>query len=247
VRENDEAIFKSQLILFADQSGLGQWQAAEATWRLLDPMKRGWSRAAYGQGDAEYSFARFQFWQGSLQEEHITAVATLAEHDNNRTTLRNLHWLHGVWRLEQHDWSRAAASFQEAVRMARERRFVDEASETGLALVKFHLGQLDDPPREAERLAQLRQPAHRYLAMLWLAIGDHDQAKHHALAAYRWAWADGEPYVHRYELTKTTELLQQMRVPIPTLPPYDPAQDEPFPWEVDVRAAIEKLRAEKRS
>jgi hypothetical protein len=24
---------------------------------------------------------------------------------------------------------------------------------------------------------------------------------------------------------------------------YDPAKDEPFPWEADVRAAIEKLKA----
>lgn len=31
------------------------------------------------------------------------------------------------------------------------------------------------------------------------------------------------------------------------LPPYDPAKDEPFPWEADVRAAIEKLRAEKEA
>ncbi len=69
--------------------------------------------------------------------------------------------------------------------------------------------------------------------------------KPHALAAYKWAWADGEPYVHRYELTKTTELLQQMNVPIPPLPPYDPAKDEPGPWEADVRAAIEKFRAKK--
>ena len=68
----------------------------------------------------------------------------------------------------------------------------------------------------------------------------------HALAAYKWAWADGEPFVHRYELTKTTELLRQLNVPIPNLPPYDPAKDEPLPWEADVRAAIEKLRAEKQ-
>jgi hypothetical protein len=83
--------------------------------------------------------------------------------------------------------------------------------------------------------------------MLWLALGDIEQAKHHALAAYTWAGADGEPYVRRYELTNTTELLQQMNVSIPTLPPYDPAKDEPFPWEADVRAAIEKLRAEKEA
>jgi hypothetical protein len=80
--------------------------------------------------------------------------------------------------------------------------------------------------------------------MLWLALSDFDRAKHHALASYTWAWADGEPYVNRYELTKSAELLQQMNVPIPTLPPYDPAKDERFPWEADVRAAIEKLRTE---
>lgn len=82
---------------------------------------------------------------------------------------------------------------------------------------------------------------------IWLAIGDPAQAEKHALAAYKWARADGEPYVHRYELTKTTELLKVMNVPNPNLPPYDPAKDEPFPWEADVRAVIEKLRGEKEA
>ena len=174
----------------------------------------------------------------------------------NRSTIRNLHRLRGDWRLEQGEWALAAASYQEAVRLARERSLPDADSETGLALAKHHLRQPADPQQpgdlaesrhEAERLAALRNPAHRRLAQLWLALGDPAQAKHHALAAYRRAWADGEPYVHRYELTKTTELLQQMNVPIPTLPPYDPAKDEPLPWEAEVRAAIEKLRAEKEA
>ena len=91
------------------------------------------------------------------------------------------------------------------------------------------------------------KPHHRYLAMLWRAIGDPAQAEKHALAAYKWAWADGEPYVNRYELTKTTELLREMNVPIPSLLPYDPVKDEPFPWEAVVRAAIEKLRVEKEA
>jgi hypothetical protein len=249
VLEDDEGIFKSRLFLFADQARVGQWQAAEATWRLLDPMRREWSRNVYRKGDAERAFAKFQFWQGALQEVHLTRAATLAEQDGNRVTLRNLHKLRGAWRLEQGEWVLAATSFDRAVTMARERRLVDEGSETGLALAKFHLGQLtgDDAHAETERLAQLRRPADRTLAMLWLAIGDPEQAKKHALAAYRWAWADGEPYVNRYELTKTTELLQQMNVPIPTLPAYDPAKDEPFPWEADVRAAIEKIRAEKEA
>ncbi|MEQ1903751.1 MAG: hypothetical protein ABL888_06180 [Pirellulaceae bacterium] len=248
VREDDEAIFIGRLFQFLGQSRLGQWRVAEANWRLLDSMGRDWSRNVYRQGDAEEYFARFQFWQGTLQEEHLTAAATLAEQDGNRVTLRNLHRLRGAWRLEQGEWALAAASFDSAVTLARERRLVDADSETGLALAKHHLGQLtgDTARSEAERLAELRHPAHRTLALLWLALGDLDQAPHHALAAYRWAWADGEPYVNRYELTKTTELLRQMNVPIPQLPPYDPSKDEPFPWEADVRAAIEKLRTKKQ-
>ncbi|MBC7775317.1 MAG: SIR2 family protein [Phycisphaerae bacterium] len=247
VCENVEATFTSLLFLFNDQSRLGQWQAAETTWRLLDLMGRDWSRAVYRQGDAEFTFAKCQFWRGTLQEDYLVAAATLAEQDGNRGILRSLHWLRGAWQMEQGQWTLAATSFDQAVTMARERRLVNEASETGLALAKFHLGQITgtDARSEAERLAQLRNPAHRSLAQLWQAIGDLEQAKYHALKAYAWAWADGEPYVRRYELTKTTELLNELGVPIPNLPPYDPAKDEPFPWEAEVRAAIEKLRAEK--
>jgi hypothetical protein len=114
-------------------------------------------------------------------------------------------------------------------------------------LAKFHLGQLPDPRHEAEQLAKARDPAHRVLANLWFAIGDAEQAKKHALAAYNWACADGEPYVHRYELSKTRALLEQLGTEIPNLAPYDPAKDEKLPWEDEVTAAIEKLRAEKEA
>lgn len=246
--ENKQSVFMSRLFLFADQSRLGQWAEAAATWRLLDPMGRAWSRAVYGPGQAEHHYAQFHFWQGCLQEEHLAEAERLAAQGKDRSIIRLLHRLRGDWRLTQGEWELAAASYQEAVRLARDTRSViDAASETGLALAKHHLGQLANPREEAERLAQLRDPAHRLLAQLWLALGDTEQAKHHALAAYKDAWADGEPYVNRYELTQTTDLLQQMNVPIPNLPPYDPAKDEKLPWEDKVRAAIEKLRAEKET
>jgi len=247
VSGQQEGLFVSRLYLIPILSRLGRWAEAEATWQLVDPMGREWSRATYRPGQAEKLFAEFHFYRETLQEKHLATAERLAAEGKNRIIVRYLHQLRGAWRLEQGEWTLAAASFAEAVRMARESSLTDAESETGLALAKHHLGQLAEPQSEAERLAQLRQPAHRLLAQFWLALGDPAQAKHHALAAYRWAWADGEPYVHRYELTKTTELLQRMNVPIPNLPPYDPAQDEPFPWEADVRAAIEKLRAEKEA
>jgi hypothetical protein len=241
------SIFISQLDLFFYQSRLGQWSEAEAIWQRLDPMGRQWSRRIYRQGDAEWCLAKSKFWQGRLQEEQISTAATLAEQDHNRLTMRKLHELRGTWKLEQGDWELAAASFTQSVAMAREARLVDAASETGLLLAKVQLRQFtgDEARSEAQRLAQLRDPAHRSLAQLWHMLGDLDQAKHHALAAYTWAWADGEPYVNRYELTKSTEQLHELGVHIPNLPPYDSAKDEPFPWEAEVHAAIEKIRAEK--
>jgi len=248
VRSDQQTVFGGRLLLFSDRSRIGKWAEAETTWQLLDPMGRDWHRGAYRSGDAEWRYAQSQYWVGSLREADIATGERLAAEGQNRTDIRNLHRLRGDWRLTQGEWALAAASYQEAVRLARDTRSViDAGSETGLALAKHHLGQLANPREEAERLAQLRNPAHRLLAQLWLALGDTAQAKHHALAAYKWAWADGEPYVHRYELTKTTELLNELGVPIPNLPPYDPAKDEPFPWEADVRGAIEKLRAEKKA
>lgn len=40
-------------------------------------------------------------------------------------------------------------------------------------------------------------------------------------------------------------LLGQLGAPIPDLPPYEPARDPKLPWEDEVAAAIEALRAEK--
>ena len=248
--ENKERLFMTLLSLFADQSLFGQWSEAASTWQKLNPMGRSWSRSVYRQGNAEYWFALNQFWQGRLQEEHLTTVEQLAGNDRNRGKLRDIWRLRGEWRLEQQEWELAAESFHDALSMARERGLTDAESETGLALAKLQLKQFHSPDEarhEAERLSALRESAHQYLAMLWREIGDLEQAKKHALAAYKRAWADGEPYVHRYDLNKATELLRELNAPIPDLPPYDPAKDEPFPWEADVRKAIAKLKAEKEA
>src|ERR1019366_886357 len=61
-----------------------------------------------------------------------------------------------------------------------------------------------------------------------LQVRDRAQATKHALAAYKWAWADGEPYVRRYELNKARAVLEKLGVAIPNLPHYDPAKAEKF-------------------
>jgi hypothetical protein len=91
-------------------------------------------------------------------------------------------------------------------------------------------------------LSAMRSPAHLPLAELWHALADTEQAAKHARAAYRYAWADGEPYVRRHALDRAKTLLQRLGEDIPALPAYDPAQHPKKPWEDEVIAAITELR-----
>ena len=243
--DKSEEIFRAQLDWFSYLVTLGKYPEAEGMWRLLDPMGRDWARHSYRPGMAEYQYAVLLLIQGSLTEEHLTWADTLARNGKDRGIIRDLVELRGAWRLEQRQWELAAESLQEAVRMARAVGKTAETAETQLAVTKFRLGSLNDPRHEAEQLAQLKEPANLALAELWLAIRDTEQAKKHALEAYKWAWADGEPFVHRYELNKSRALLEQLGAEIPNLPAYDPGKDEKLPWEDAVVAAIEELRAEK--
>jgi hypothetical protein len=245
--EDKGNLFDVRLRRFRQLAEIGQWEAAEAMWQLLDPMGRNWSRSGYVPGDAEWEYALCRFWRGDLKEEHLLHAEQLAKAGKNRLAIRDLHRLRGAWQLEQGQWTLAADSLREAVRMAREIGQVNALAETQLALAKLHLGQLSDPRHEAEQLAKAKNRDNLALANLWLAIGDQDQAKKHALAAYKAAWADGEPYVWRYELNKARAILDQLGAEIPNLPPYDPAKDEKLPWEDELTAAIEKLRAEKEA
>jgi hypothetical protein len=248
--KDSDFLFCALLERFKQLSEIGRWADAEAAWRSLDPMGRDWSRALYRPGDAEYRYARSRFRQGYLTEDLLAHAEGLARSGRNRQVVRFLHELRGEWRLRQGEWAFAVESLHEAIRMSREAGVSDNALEAWLALAQFRLGQLPAASHEAARLAGRlagkNGSAQLVLAELWHAIGAPERAAEHAAAAYRWAWADGEPYVHRYELSRATALLRQLGAEIPGLPVYDPALDQPLAFEIQVRAFIEELRAERQ-
>ncbi len=247
VLDNQELVFLARLNRMVQMSNQGRWKDAEELWRLLDPMERSLTRLHYLPGEAECRFAQLRFRRGDAFEEFLAKAEDLANAGKSRSIIRDLRWLRGAWHLEQREWALALPNLQEAVRMAQESRIQDAESETGLALAKFHLGQLTEPRREAERLTDFSRPSHRNLAMLWLALDDEERAKRHAIAAYKWAWGQGEPYFNRYELTKVTELLRQMDVQVPHLLPYDAIKVEELPWEDAVAAAVDRLADLKKA
>jgi tetratricopeptide (TPR) repeat protein len=242
-RTADRAVlFGMWLAAFEKRVATGRAEEAESAWRILEPMGREWPRYWYRPGQAETWYAELRFLRGDLSGEDLDRAERLAEAGKNRGTIRHVHELRGRWRLERGEWALAVESLGEAVRRAREVGADDRSVAAGLALAKFHCGELTHPQEEAERLESLGQPGVE-LAELWAAIGDVEGAKRHALAAYKWAWADGEPHVFRWDLDKARALLEKLGAEVPVLPPYDPAKAPKFPWEDEVRAAIEKLKA----
>jgi tetratricopeptide (TPR) repeat protein len=235
-------LFGARLDYAETLSLTGQWEAADKMWRLANRMGRDWPRYLYRPGDAEKARLKLMLLARSrLTEGDFAAAESAARAGQNRKVMRELHRLRGEWRLDRGEYALAAESFQEAIRLAHEAGFRDPKSETQLALARLHLDQLPAARDEAARLSAGRNPAHLELAELWLAAGESEQAAIHAQAAYRYAWADGEPYVRRYDLDRATTLLQQLGVEIPALPAYDPAEHPRFPWESEIEAAIAEL------
>jgi hypothetical protein len=242
-----ESLFVARLSSFYQLTRNARWQEAQNLWDLLDPMGRSWGRAAYRPGEAEYAYARFRHEQSDLREDDLIRAEGLARAGKDRGIIRHCHSLRGSWRMHQGEWELAMESYGEVLRMAHEVGRQDAGVEARLALARFHLGQKEEARSAAERLSAAKNSPDLSLAELWLALGEHERAKKHSLAAYEWAWADGEPYVRRYELNKARALLEKLGAEIPNLPPYDPAKDGKFPCEDEVVAAIARLRAEKEA
>ena len=241
-----QSLFKNRLLQYEVLSTMGRWAEADEMWRLLDPMGRKWDNGIYRQGMAECQFARSHFLRGEGTEDMIIDALLIAKQQNSRLVVRALNGLHGRWYFEKSEWLNAIEHLNEAIRLARAISSTDIISETLMAIAKFHLGLLSDPNLEAERLAGMKELAHIPLAELWLIIGNHEQAKKHAVEGYKEAYGNGEPFVHRYQLNKAALLLDKLGVEIPKLPPYDTTSSVKYSWEEKIVEFIERLKNEKK-
>jgi tetratricopeptide (TPR) repeat protein len=242
---DDLVIFKIRLLTFLALATRGEWEGADAEWQVLGLIR---SKTRISEAEinvAEYFYLTSELWRGRLEESELRRAEERATASRDRRFLARLYRIRGAWKASQDDWQAAVRSLNEAVRMMREVGARNWEWEARLALAKFRLGQLPEPRQQAEELSQVNDPAHSVLAELWLALGDDDRARHHALAAYREAWADGVPHVSLHALEKARALLERLGVEVPVLPGYDPSKAEKLPFEDVVVAYIEKLRAER--
>jgi hypothetical protein len=244
ILDDKENIFMSHLHYFRILSQQGKWEEADKIWIVMNPMERNWDKNSYRQGDADCEYAYHLFRQNKLEITFIQEAIQICQQFNTRFSLRVLYGLKGEWFIEQGEYKNAIELLQLAISMAHEVRLSDTRSEILLAMAKWHLGQLEEPLKEVERLEE-KGVSHQKLAELWLLIGDKEKSEKYALEAYKGGWAEGEPYVYRYQLNKATALLHELGVEIPNLPPFDESKIVIEDWEIELDKYIEELRAEK--
>jgi hypothetical protein len=232
-----------RLARFRQLSRNGAVSDAESIWSFIRDARLNDSERAV----AEHHYALHLLFCHRLTEEDLARAEASSRAAQSALGIRNLSTMRGYWRLEEGKWSQAKMSLQESITLAHRAGKTDRRTEILLAIAKYKLNQLPDAHDLAEQFSNDAEGScNRPIAELWLCIGDRARAMAHAITAYKWAWADGEPYVRRYELSKSVELLQRINARVPQLPEYDGKFDPGLPWESDVAHAIGRLQVERR-
>jgi tetratricopeptide (TPR) repeat protein len=242
--QNANGIFRARLDLYACATQRGDYAAAERLWQEISGMKRPSDRAIYRQGEAEFWHADYLLRRGELTEEILVQAETAVRGGHSHHYISMLYQMRGEWYLRRGELSFAIEQLGHAVRKAREADDEDIFSGALLALARLRAGDRFDAHAEAERLSKAGAGSIA-VAELWRELGDRDRAIDHALRAHEICIGDGEPFVFRHLLDRTRALLSELGAPLPEVPKYDPAKAKIYPWEKDVRAFIEKLKAER--
>jgi tetratricopeptide (TPR) repeat protein len=157
---------------------------------------------------------------------------------------RNLLHLSGRLHLANEHNAVAEADFARAIAMARAVGLGDTDSEAGRGLALLRLGRRADA--EAAAASAEREPPYSTLSELYLELGEPDKARQHAQAGYDWYRADGPPFTDHWELQRCRAVLARLNEPVPDPPPFDPAKQEPIPFEADIVRLLREHEAKQK-
>ena len=231
--------------LFTIQITCGLKEEVEVTFFKLP---RGWigKSNVYRAGSIEYWYEKYCFQNSKLEEFALSEAERLAKLGHSHAITRQLKTLRGQWHLNRGENSAAIEALEEAVRLSRTAGFDNVESEALLAFARAcevpSLGAWHD----AERLSSASPRCALAVGKLWQVLGAQGRATKQALKACRWAIADGEPYIRRFELEQARSFLTELGVKLPPIPKHNPVETVPFVWEKNVSAAIGERRAAMR-
>ncbi|MSP00201.1 MAG: DUF4062 domain-containing protein [Acetobacteraceae bacterium] len=244
--EDTNLTFSCDLELVNCRRNRGAVADARAGWsRLSEHLSKETGNDSQLEAQALIHEASLLFDEGALTAETLGSAIGRAHDLRQPFFERSLLRLSGHWHLANARSEAAEADFARAIEMARAAGLSDTESEAGRGLALARLGGPADAASAAAAASAERDPPSATLAELYLTLGDHDKARHHALAGYKRYWADGPPYTVHWKLQRCRAVLEQLHEPVPEMPAYDPSKMEPFPFEADILRLLKEHEAKK--
>ena len=242
--------FKSSYQIFAGHVQMGQFGEAEKAYSICKRLpKPGYH--IYRDGDIEYCNCLLNFYQNRLTEKMLEQTYSIALQGRNTGRLPYIWALNAEFLLQKNKPGEALDYIEQAIELSNKTGVpaADYLALRVLALLKANsdnnVENLIEGALEKAGKLEIYTPTHVIAAEVFHLLGQHSKAKEQALKAYKIAWADGPPYIRWNDLEQCKKLLKEMNIPEPELPPFDPNKLEPIPFEAEVRAVIEELRAKK--
>ncbi|HEY2068517.1 MAG TPA: DUF4062 domain-containing protein [Rhizomicrobium sp.] len=156
-----------------------------------------------------------------------------------RAELRQLLRYRGALLRNNGDYQASANVFGELIEMERAIEVNSSYCEASYAFCLFKLGREREAKNMIAKALESKRQSHIMIARVCQMVGDIKVAREQAVAGYREAWGDGEPYWEYDDIDICRELLAELGEPEPNLPPFDAASMKPFPFEAGIRALLE--------
>lgn len=223
-----DRIAQAQLNLVVAELTRGRIKKARAAYAVLKEMGTPASRALYRPGMAELLHCWIEFRRGKLTTGALESAMNVARSANNRAICRSLWLLRGELAIQSGEAGEAVIGFQSALTMERESGVQGDTTVARLALALALDGDVAAAHRALDEASEGQGAAQLPLAEAHLTLGNRELAREHVLEGYRWAWADGPPHVHAWELRRCKAVLKELGHPEPTLKSVQDRFDVPL-------------------
>jgi tetratricopeptide (TPR) repeat protein len=239
----------SYMYLLSLYRDMGWWLEAKDAYDKFNDLLATRSALRKWQPTSDRFYAEMLIFQQRDATELLNKIWRQAQNSKNKNQvhIRELYRLRGESALLQEQYGTAAGFFLDTLTLGRRSNIPVAGVLARLAYVRVCEGlheealELLDEALETEggeRLHDLFNSA----AEIYLTLGDADQAAHYATLAYQAAWTDGLPFVWWWRLERARQVLAQLDVPEPEMPPFSEENIEKVPYESEIYAFIDDLR-----
>jgi hypothetical protein len=230
---------------FLDQYTLsGQWAKVQQCYSLCIERSKPSNYTKQFECRVAYLYAVMQVCQAQATNETLlAALKTIEQNQEVRYKAPLFRWW-AEYHLINNRTKEARQCIRESINLAQQGGYSAAVYFSILALVEALQGNGREAEQQLKRALSAPQLAegekadvYANAAQIYLVLQDTGKAQDYALRAYKYAWADGEPYIRFWPLNKAKDVLDALHLPYPNLPSFDPTMLNKIPYEDAIRKA----------